>query len=143
MGDFDGRWSKFKQELLPIVYVSVIQLWWLYKFPPTFLQVGAPWDAVILLGQSVTAIICTVFVFSYADKLKPFANLEYINSFPHLQTFKTIQRASLLIAAIIGAFFLWYKDIYHMSNTAYILLYLFWGFTFALLYRAAYRVPST
>ena len=138
----DGRWAKFKQELLPILYVSIIQVWWFFKFPPTFMQVATPWNTVLMIIQSIIGISCTIFVFSFADNRLVLFNLAHLDAFPHAQVLKKIQRTIFIAAIVIGALLAWYKDFYGMSNLAYLLLYSFWIITFILLYRAAYRVPS-
>ncbi len=142
MNNLNGRWSKFREELLPILYVSAIQVWWLFNFSPKFMRLGSPWNVILITIQTITAISTTIFAFSFADKLPRFINLEYLDAFPHAQTFKMIQRMCLLASFVIGVFFVWYKDFYGMSNMGYFLLYSFWIITFILLYRAAYRVPS-
>ena len=142
MNNLNKHWSKFKQELLPIVYVSAIQIWFLFNFPPRFMRLGSPWNVILITLQIIIAVSCTIFIFSFADKLEPFISLKYLDAFPHAQTFKMIQRIWLLAIFVIGAFFVWYKDFYGMSNMGYLLLYSFWIITFILLYRAAYRAPS-
>ena len=140
MTKLNARWAKFKQELVPIIYVSVVQIWWSFNIQAIRLE--APWNTVWAVINSVIGIICTIFMFSFADTFAPYFNLNYLNEFPYGSILKKIEKAILIIVVHIVLFFIWYYDICHVSNAHYVLAYIGCLITFISFYRAIHRVPS-
>jgi hypothetical protein len=134
------RRSKFRQELIPIIYVSIFQIWLNFNFP-AFIRLGSPWNSIISLIMSIACIIIYIFIFSYADTYASYVNLEYLDEAQNPSTLKNIERGGLLIVAHIGLFFAWHKNLYSMADMLYVLCYVHCFIAFILLYRAVNRKP--
>jgi hypothetical protein len=140
MTKLDERWAKFKQELLPIIYVSVVQIWWCFNLQAIRLE--APWNTVLAVNMSIVTVVGTIFMFSFADTFAPYFNLNYLNECPYGSILKKIEKIIFIALGHVFMFFVWYKDIWHVSNAHYVLAYIGYLITFISLYRAIYRVPS-
>jgi len=134
------RWSKFKQELIPIIYVSTFQIWWNFNFPP-IIRLGTPWSTVLGLSLSIVITFVYIFTFSFADKYASQFNLEYLDGAPepYGPILKKIERIGLIAIAHISMFFVWYNDLYGMSNIYYALCYAYCLTGFVLMARAINR----
>ncbi len=140
MHKLDVRWAKFKQELLPIIYVSVVQIWWCFNLQAIRLE--APWNTVWAVSMSIATVVGTIFMFSFADIFAPHFNLNYRNEDPYGSILKKIRAATFIIVFHIILFFVWYKNLYHVSNAHYVLAYIGCLIMFISHYRAIHRVPS-
>ena len=134
-----GRWSKFKQELMPIIFVSAIQIWWSFNLPATRLEDS--FGVFLALIRSIVGVLSTIYIFSFADTFSPYFNLDYLNEAPYSSIFKEVETAILVAIAHLIMFYVWYKDFYHVSNALYVLAYIGCLITFLLFYRAIHRVP--
>ncbi len=132
---FTDRWPKFKQELIPIVCLSIIQIWLNFNFP-FFGRWEAPWDTLLTINACVIGVIGLVYLFSFADKHFTWHKLP-----PNAHVVRKIERTLPIIMFHFAWFFMWYKDSHNMPNIYYPLIYLNCLLMFALLYRAANRSP--
>jgi hypothetical protein len=137
MNIFKECWPKFKQELVPIVYLSTVQVWMILNFP-LYVKMGSFWMASI----SIASVILCVALFSSIDKYAHCFDLSYLDHIPNGQLLKTIQKAIIIGSCLIGMFFIWYKNLYGLPNAGYALLYIHFFIAFVLIKRAAERSPS-
>ena len=141
MNILNERWSKFKQELLPILYLSAIQIWWSFN-NPAYMRLNSPWNTIVSTMISIVGIACVVVSFSFADKFSPFPNLDYLIDAPFGRISKKIKAILYIAVSHISILFVWYKDFYHASNDYYAITYIFMVLVLALLYQAKHRWPS-
>lgn len=133
------RLSKFKQELIPILYLSIVQIWWSFNFPP-FIKLGAPWNTMLGVIISIVCILLYMYMFTYADTYAPMFNLGYSPKLDRIgRIYKNIERAWIIAIAHISLFIVWYNDLYGMSNAYYVFCYVNLIITFVLMARAVNR----
>ncbi len=75
------RWAKFRQELIPMVLLSTVQVWWCFNFP-AFIRLGSPLNTIVSLISSILSVFLYFFIFSSADNYAPYSNLEYLDEVP-------------------------------------------------------------
>ena len=141
MNIFEGRWSKFKQELPSIIFLSIIQIWCVFNFP-LFIRLGSPWSVIFSVFVSVISVIVCIYMFSFSDKYALLINLDYLNNAPYGHILKNITRIWFITIAMIAhvvMFVVWYKDFYHMPSIYYAIAYIYCVMFFVLLFRAAKR----
>ncbi len=136
------RWSKFKQELLTIIFISTIHIWWIFNFP-AYMRLGSFYTNILGICMGIFGVILYAFIFSYPKKCVACLKFEQIDTELCGYTFKKVMR--ILIAAFVAILLLilWYKDFYRMPSIYYILLYIYYVTFFVLLFRAANRQPNT
>ena len=78
MNMFEGRWPKFKQELLPIIFISTIHIWWCFHFP-AYIRLGSPWSTICEVGMSIAGVIAFAFMFSFPEKIAPYLKFDQID----------------------------------------------------------------
>lgn len=134
------RWAKFRQELIPMVLLSTIQVWWCFNFP-AFIRLGSPLNTIVSLISSIISVLLCFFIFSSTDNYAPYSNLEYLDEVPisHRHIFKNIIRISFATIFNLGIFFAWYNNLYGMSNFYYAFSYIYFLIAIALMARAANR----
>ncbi|MDR3551022.1 MAG: hypothetical protein P4L31_06430 [Candidatus Babeliales bacterium] len=133
------RLSKFKQELVPIIYLSMVQVWWSFNFP-AFTRLAAPWSTMLSVIMSVVSIVLCIYIFTYADTYAPMFNLRYSPNLDRIgRIYRNIERISIMAIFFIIMFIVWYNDLYGMSNKNYAFCYANMIITFALMARAANR----
>lgn len=138
MNIFEGRLSQLKQELLPLLYLSLVQIWWNFNFP-AFVRLGNPLSYIVSVSMSIISTLAFISVFLFPEKYAPSFNFEYLDAAPNASILKKIHSIWLIIVINFSMFFLWYKDFYGMSNTYYILCYTHWIITFVLIAQAIDR----
>jgi hypothetical protein len=137
----DRRVAKFMQELTPIICLSIVQIWWSFKFP-AFEKLGAPWHTLAAIIVSIAGITVIVYLLSGADKYTSQFNLEYLDGAPNASFLKKLEKILLLSVVTIGMLFAWYNDFYNMPGIYYMIQYAYCIVLFIALYRAAYRYPE-
>lgn len=140
MNIFEDRFAKFRQELAPILLVSILSVVWAFK-APFILRLAAPWGTILAVTSSLIGIACTVLLFTFADKLAPFMRLQHLDAHPYGQMIKIGQIITYAII-VLELFFMWYKDLWHMSNLHYAFVYGFMALIFASFYNAMNREPG-
>jgi hypothetical protein len=137
------RWPKFKQELIPIIYISILNTIANFKLSPFTMKLASPWNIILGTVVSVLGAIIIAYGFTFADIWGPrFA--VYPPSFdegPYQEVFKKIYRSIPIAVAHIGFFICWYKDYNRMSNAHYAADYVICITSWILLYRAMYSEP--
>jgi hypothetical protein len=82
--------AKFKQELIPIACLSIIQVWWSFKYP-VYIRLGTPWSIIVTILVSIIGIMNAVYTFSHIEELSPlFFNLKALDGMPYESIFKKI-----------------------------------------------------
>lgn len=99
----DRRVAKFKQELIPIICLSIIQIWWSFKFP-VFERLGAPWHTLAAIIVSIAGITAIVYLLSGADKYTSQFNLEYLDGAPNASFLKKLEKILLLSLLRLGCY---------------------------------------
>jgi len=134
-------WSKFKQELIPILFLSGIQIWWSFNFP-IIVRSGDYWNSVLALSSSILGVAAIVFVFSTANDYVPYAKLDHVDDINvGGASFKKVSRIMIVSIFLIGMFILWYTDFYGMSHLHYLFHVSYSFLMLGLLYRAIFRGP--
>ena len=134
MSKLDKRWSRFKQELPSIIFLSAIQIWWCFNWP-IFIRLGAPWSTILAVSMSIIGVIVIIFLFSSMDTIaRGFNKLAPAN--------KKFIITTQIIVFSVGMLLLWYMDLFGISNIQYALFFAAYFLTFVLIYRAMYRVDS-
>jgi uncharacterized membrane protein len=136
----DKRWSKFKQELIPIIYLSILQTGWNFN-RPLIMRFKSPWSIILATIMSIVGIMVTAYGFTFADTFAPYFNLHHLDAAPYSETLKKIHRTSLIIVVHIILFVAWYKDFYRMSSVHYAISYVICLTTCILFYRAMRSEP--
>ncbi len=142
MNTLQTHWSKFKQEYISILYVSIIQIWFNFKFP-AFIKLGTPLNTIVSLSCSIATTLCYMIVFSHANIYLSQYNLEGSNNTQEKYK-KTAQKAlqiGLFIWAHILFFYMWRHNYYDMSAFFYALFYVHCLTVFLLIARAITRQP--
>ena len=148
MNTVQNRWSKFKQEFFIILYVSITQIWFNFKFP-AFIKLGTPLNTMVSLSCSMVTTLCYIIIFSHADLyLAQFKQMQYnqkkCNDAQEDYYIKIIQKAlqtTLFLAAHTIFFYIWIYDFYGASNLYYALFYVHCVTIFLLMARAINRQP--
>lgn len=140
MNPFACFWPKFKQELLPILFLSLVQIWWNFNFP-FFMRLGTPWNSMTAICSSIVSTALIIYAFSCVKGYPRRFNGDGLEKEPYDFIFKNIDRICFAIVANTGMFFIWYNDVYSMSNLQYFLFYAYGFIMFALLHRAMNRMP--
>ncbi len=139
MNIFEGRWSKIKQELLPIIYLSVIQIWWSFNFP-LYARAGAPWTTILGVGMSILGVVMYAIIFSSPQKFVTYLKFDQIDEallYGHI--IKKFMRLWMVIVGFLTMLIMWYKNVYHMPSVYYVLIYIHFTVFYILLFRAANR----
>lgn len=136
MNELVNRWSKFKQELPSILYLSVTQIWWNFQFP-AIIRLGTPSSTIISITLSVLTTCFYIILFLDRDKYAAQMDCDFLinNSI----SYRSFSKWIMLTAACFTMLFVWYIDFYHMSNMFYALFYTHCFIAFVLFYRAVYR----
>ena len=134
-------WDKFKQELISIVLISALNVLWCFV-RPDYAHARAPWNTILPVIMSIISVACTVYIFSWANKLALYFNLDYLNEAPYGALLKKIETVLLILMAHIVFFFMWYKGFYYRSNTFYGATYIISLITWLLFRRAMDRKPA-
>lgn len=132
MNSLKEKLHQLKQELIPLLYISIIQIWWNFNFP-AFKRLGSPLNTLVGIGMSIISTIAYISIFIFPEKHAPSFNLEYLNNAPNKSFLKQIHRIALTLFLFCTMFVFWYKDLYQMSNTYYILCYVHWIIVFLLI----------
>ena len=136
------RWSKFKQELLTIIFISTLHIWWCFNFP-AYIRLGFPWNTMLSVAMSIFGIVAYVIIFSSPQKFVSCLKFDPIDeSLFFGLIIKKIMRVWILVVYHISILIIWYKDFYRMPSIYYMLLYIYYLTFFILLFRAAYRQPN-
>lgn len=129
---FNGRWSYLKQEWLPLVYLSFFQIWWNFE-SPVFNRLGTPWNAIVSIMITIMCLLIYMHIIANPTKYVAVFNLDYIDA---PQWFKDALQISRIVTFNLVFLFVWYKDLYGMSNFHYIFCYAHCLLVFLLLARA-------
>ncbi len=121
------RWPKFKQELLPIVFLSLFQIWLNinYEF------YGYPLNTLSTIYACVFGVIAFALLFSFADKT-------FLKLSPNAPIAGKI---SLITTLTIIVMFMRHPSLYDTPTTYYVLVWSYRILVGALWYRAANRQP--
>jgi hypothetical protein len=138
------RWAKFKQELNSIIVVSIFQIWWNFNFP-AFMRLDDSMRFILGISMSVISTFIFIYVFSFADKYAPYYNLKGFSEGPeeYRDIFKNIYRIGLIALLHIVMFYVWWNNLYEMSNFHYAIFYTDFLITFALIAKAINRPKNT
>lgn len=140
---FKERWPKLKQELVPLVLLSTIQVWWNFNFS-LFVKLGTPWSTIVSIATSIMGTLVYVYVFAYADII--FGNDDSDYTMPPyaeaIQMAKTFQKIIIVGIVSFAMAYIWHKNLYSMSNLYYALFYTYCILGFVLIWRASHRKPS-
>lgn len=132
------RRSKFKQELLPILYLSIMQVLWSFNHP-VLKRLDGFWNTLFSVVLSIVGILGIVITFTFADILAPQFNLEYLDEMPYSHILKNIQKTVLIFIFHMTIFWMWYKKILNLPDIYYVFCYVHFIIAFALLIRAIKR----
>ena len=140
MNILKDRWPQFKQELPTFLYLSILQIWINFNFPP-LVRLPSPWNIVVPILLSVFCVVSYLFILAFPDAVSFIIDdiLSLANQTPNPVLFKRLYIAFLALIYHAMYFFMWYKNYYGMSNSWYIILYVFYATIFVLLYRAIAR----
>ena len=131
-----GRWPQFRQECISIVYLSCVHVWWSFNFP-AYVRLGTSWSAILGVIASIGATFLTLYIFLFPEKHPPYLN--FVDVAPSMRLFTNILRACNVALFHAMAFFVWYNDLYGMSNFYYCLCYAHFYISFVLMHRAVQR----
>ena len=131
---------KFKQEFFSILFISVLHVWWCFKFP-ALTRLGFPWDIIIGIFLSIGGIIVYICMFSNTEKFAPVFYLRTFDGIPHEHVAKYSMKIWIIALTLSTMFMLWYKDFYHMPSVYYAMMYTYIMIVYVLLYRATKRMP--
>ena len=135
---------KLKQELFPVIILSVSHVWLTFQFPP-YLRLGTPWSYIVCALVSGISIIVCVIAFSLANNCISYLNFESFDQWPLPQLFakefKLLTKLSIIASYFMIMAFYWYIDFFRMSHFYYVVLYAHTTMCFLLWYRAVYRKP--
>ncbi len=138
------NWPKLRQELVPIIFLSMSHVWWTFNFP-AYIRLGSPWNIIVSLYISGISIVSYIIAFSTANRCASYLSLDSFDDLPeaHIYSdfFKKLTRGSIVAIALITILFLWRIDFYGMPDLYYAAFYTHIIATFALWYRAVYRKP--
>lgn len=118
------RLPKIKQEVIPIVCLSIIQIWWSLTCP-VFVRLGVFWWLLAAINSIAVGIFSIVWAFSKPDRF--------------VSLFDNVKSILLIISVNMGTITAWYYDYLKVSNIYYVMQIVFVCLAFALLYRAANR----
>jgi hypothetical protein len=115
------RWSKFKQELIPIIYLSILNTVWSFNLSPLTMRLTSPWNTLLATIMSITGAIAVAYGFTFANTLAPYLDppLHHLDAAPYSETLKKIHRIGLVVAAHLVFLICCYKDPYRMSSAHY------------------------
>jgi hypothetical protein len=121
-----SRLSKFKQEALPILFCSVLNTWFLMKFP-VFMKLGAVSGPIITLLNCMLGIFCIVILFTFADVFAGLFNFnsEALDLLPFGNVIKIFNKVMYIVILPCAYAFVWYKDFYHQPTIFYVLTCIF------------------
>lgn len=134
-------WLKFKQELVPIVFLSTLHVWWCFNFP-AFIRLGNPWGTLLSVIMTIVGVFLCIYILTFTDICRPILSLDYLDKDPDGPALKIITRISSIIIAHLGIFFVWYNNLYGMSNIHYAFAYFNFLMIAVLQNRAANRWPD-
>ncbi len=140
MNIFEERLPKLKQELWPILFLSIVQIWWNFNFPG-FMRLQSPWNIIIAFCSSIASTALIIYAFSCVNKHTRRFNAESLEKQSYDFIFKNLDTICLALVAHIAIFLIWYNDVYGMSNQQYLLFYVHGFIMFVLLHRATKREP--
>ena len=132
------HWIRFKQEWIAIVCLSLIQIWWWFNFP-AILRLTPPWNTLLALGASFVSVLVIVLLYLSMDKFAPYLKLKHIDLSPYPSQSKKNNIIVQVVLAVCSMFFVWYTNVYNMSDMYYILLYVTWFLTFMIVYSSVSR----
>ena len=136
----DKRWSKFRQELIPILFISCIQIWWSFRFFP-IMRLGAPWNMILGTIGSVVGVAAILYQFSSEIKPVRLFNFDFLDEAPQPlgSILKNIGRVGLVLVFHLTMIFMWYVKLYNMPDMYYVIQYVYCMIYFTLLYRVRNR----
>jgi|GEM_PF-3164201 len=142
MNILQTRWSKFKQEFFTILFVSLIQIWFNFKFP-AFIKLGTPLSTIVSVSCSIFTTLTCIVVFSMADQYLPQFNLKGFDTAPeeYREKLKSALRISLFVSYHLIFLYIWWYDYYNMPSFYYVLFYVYCVIVFSLMARAITRQP--
>lgn len=120
MNIFKGRWAQFKEELFSILYLSIVQTWWCFKFP-AFQRLGTSLSIILGIISSIFGILIYIYVFVFPERYSMLYNLEFFDDAPNAHFIKRVISRWNITLSLIVMFYLWYIDFHGMSNTYYVL----------------------
>jgi hypothetical protein len=138
----DKRWSKFKQELIPIIYLSILQTVWNFNLP-LIMKFKSPWSIILATIMSVLGAIIIAYSFTFADTFATHFNpeLQHLDNIPYSELLKKLHRITPVAVFHVVLFIFWYKNPYGMSNAQHAAQYVIRLTSWILLYRAMYCEP--
>jgi hypothetical protein len=132
------RWLQFKRELYSMIFISIIHIWWCFNFPPIN-RAGAPLNIIISISSSVIGVLMYAYMFTYPEKCFPKWDNSYLENTPSGKQLKIFRLIFVILSGNVGAFIIWYKDVYRMPTIFYGFSYIYCCITFALLWKANKR----
>lgn len=121
--NIDGkRRARFKQNLLAILYLSVIQTWLNFNFP-AFTQLGSPLSDLLKVIMSIMFIFGYIMILVFPHDHVRSINLEFLDDFPDPILFKNIFKVLMLIVANATFIYLWYTDFHRVPSKWYFIWY--------------------
>jgi len=135
---YGARWSEFKHEIFPLLYLAIVQTWFNFKFP-LFVRLGMPLSVIVCAIMSMSIIFCYCTIFLFPEIYAPHYNLEWLDDSPDPEFFKEIYTFCLRIIIWGGFFYFWYTDYYGMSNVNYVFLFVHWFITYMFMVRIMHR----
>jgi hypothetical protein len=136
----DERWSKFKQELIPIIYLSILHVVWVFNYTST-MRFTSPLSIVLATMASIAGILANVYCFTFADTFAPGLDLPYLDAVPYSETWKKIHKITVVALLHVGFLIYWYKDYDRMPNAHYVAKYILCLTAWILFYRAMRSKP--
>jgi len=131
-------WGKLKYNSFPHAYLCIMQTW-LSLYFPAFVRLGSPWNTLISLWMSIGCMGIYISIYMFPELYAPSFNLHYLDDAPHPSILKKIHRASLIGIMHVAFFYMWYRDFYRAPHLYYIICYVHWVITFALIMQVINR----
>jgi len=135
-----NRWPQFKQELLPIAYVCIVQTWWHFYSPP-FIKIKSFSPLLGIILTTLSYLFC-ISAFIFPEKYAASFTLKHLDHAPAADSLKMMHRTIRTTVVIICMFLLWYSDIWGMPNTFYAILYAHSAIAYLLMARAVKKYTN-
>jgi hypothetical protein len=136
MNIFQGRWCQFKQELPALLYLAIVQTWLNFNFPAFNGREGF-FSVVILTLLSILCILVYSYAFIFPENYAQIINLGFFDDAPDPLFVKDVFRGLMCILFNSVFFYMWYVNYYRVSDIWYVVSYIHFIVTAALIYRAA------
>jgi hypothetical protein len=131
-----GCWRQFKQELPALLYLSIVQTWLNFNFP-AFNGLESSFNVAAVILLSILCILVYSYAFIFPENYAQIINLGFFDDAPDPLFVKDVFRGLMCILFNSVFFYMWYVNYYRVSDIWYVVSYIHFIVTAALIYRAA------